>query len=190
MITIAWDVDDVLNNLTECWLKYYNSNNNTSFDYNDITKNPPHEILNISFEKYIESLDEFRMSEYAQQLVPNQDILDFMDKHKDRFNHIALTATSAHTAYNSSYWVLKNFYKYVFSYNVVPAKRDYLTYSNYSDKKSFLQQHSDVKILIDDSIKNVEDANSIGVKAYLLKRPWNEGMEINEIFNEIERSAV
>ena len=190
MITIAWDVDDVLNNLTEAWLKDYNERCGFGYKYEDLTQNPPCKLLKLSHSEYIDLLDSFRLSEKAKNLDANLKILKWMKQYSGKFSHIALTATSAHTAHNSAFWVLKNYGQYIHSYNIIPAKRNYTIATRYKTKKDFLLAHEDVKILVDDNIQNIEEANSCGVKAYLLKQPWNNGLDILQILDEIDREAM
>ncbi len=57
MRTIVWDVDDVLNNLTEHWLAGWQAGHaGFALDYREITRNPPHELFGLTFEAYLESL--------------------------------------------------------------------------------------------------------------------------------------
>ena len=73
MITICWDVDDVLNNLMEAWFCFFklDSNKDINIDYNDIIKNPPDELLGITKKEYLDSLDYFRVNYYSL-LPPNK----------------------------------------------------------------------------------------------------------------------
>lgn len=186
IITIAWDVDDVLNNLMDVWLDYYNSIFQTDYSFGQLVENPPNKILNISSKEYTKLLDEFRLSNFAKDLSPNLEIKHWMLQNIGKYRHIALTSTSAHTSFNSASWVFKNFYECIYSYNLVPAKRDYAIDLPYLSKKDFLSENNHVKILVDDNIKNIEDACSVGVKGFLLKKPWNDGMLLGEILQKID----
>ena len=50
MKTIIWDVDDVLNDLMYSWFQEHRDlyNPDSTLKYQDITQNPPHEILGIT----------------------------------------------------------------------------------------------------------------------------------------------
>ena len=64
MKTIVWDVDDVLNDLMKVWFKGWTSSGGSlcPLSYDQLTGNPPHEILKISMPEYLASLDAFRLS--------------------------------------------------------------------------------------------------------------------------------
>ncbi len=187
MITIAWDVDDVLNNLTGEWLKYFCKKYDKDISYSELTVNPPCEIIGVGLDEYLKSLDEFRMTDIALNLTPNKYILDWMKKSGRRFNHIALSATSAQTACNGAYWVMKNFYEYIHSYNIVPSYRNNDTISRpFKDKGEFIKECKYIDILIDDSEKNIERAKNAGALGFLVKQPWNKnGLEITEILEKL-----
>ncbi len=61
MKTIVWDVDDVLNNLMGDWFKKWRSLHPAcTLSYDNISGNPPHELLDINVDEYKHSLDTFR----------------------------------------------------------------------------------------------------------------------------------
>ena len=73
MKTIAWDVDDVLNELMFYWFEdcYKNEHNNIKQNFKDLVNNPPQDILGISNDEYLKSLDRFRISEKGRNLPQN-----------------------------------------------------------------------------------------------------------------------
>lgn len=188
MLTIAWDVDDVLNNLMQSWLIDYSEKNNCKVSYENIITNPPNQILGIELEKYLDSLDEFRLNPKALDMLPNAKILNWLNNKGHLFHHIALSTTSAKTARNGAFWVMKHFYKWIHSYNIVPSYRKDDEFSKLNKtKKDFLNKVKYVDVLIDDSEKNIKDAQDLGIKGFLVSRPWNKnGLTIDEILNKLE----
>ncbi len=92
MLTIVWDVDDVLNDLmlqwfTYCWLR---DRPGCTLKYGELTSNPPHAVLGISRDAYLSSLDEFRKTNRAVEMKPNGAVLEWMKQHGEKFRHIAL----------------------------------------------------------------------------------------------------
>ena len=73
-ITIAWDVDDVLNSLTTEWFAQYKKEHNISLAFTDLTSNPPHNLLGIRKQEYLDSLDKFR-AQHLMDLPPNSEML-------------------------------------------------------------------------------------------------------------------
>jgi len=170
------------------WLKDYCQKTNTQFDYADIKKNPPHELLGIGLDEYLASLDSFRMSDKALSMLPNCEIIAWMEKNGESFKHIALSATSHKTSGNGAFWTMKHFSKWINSYNIVPSYRLGENFIKQNEtKKDFLVRIKVVDILIDDSEKNIADANSIGVKGFLIAKPWNNGgYTIEEILAKLD----
>lgn len=189
MLTIAWDVDDVLNNLMQAWLEDFCEQKNIEFEYENIVTNPPHELLGISLAEYHTSLDEFRKSKKALYLNPNPQIIEWMEKNQNKFKHITLSGTSTETAKYGAFWVMKNFSKWINSYNIVPSYRAGENFVRQNEtKKDFLQWMNVVDILIEDNQKNYEDAKSLGIKSFLVARPWNKGgQSIEEILKELNK---
>ena len=57
--TIAWDVDDVLNNLMRAWFeeKWLIDHPECNLLYEGLTENPPHRLLETNVDNYLKSLD-------------------------------------------------------------------------------------------------------------------------------------
>lgn len=190
MLTIAWDVDDVLNDFMRNWLEdfWLVSRKDSVFLYDNLLENPPHEILGITFDEYLNSIDLFRLSDKAFHLEPNKEILNWLEEKGSSFRHMALTAVPLKTSPVSAYWVTKKFGKWIRSFNFVPSKRNGENHPVYhKNKKEFLNWIKKVDILIDDNKDNIEEAESLGIKGILISRPWNTGgYTIKEVLNILE----
>ena len=175
MKTIVWDVDDVLNCLTKEWFENYwlKIKPDYKISYSQINKNPPFEILSISLEEYLQSLDNFRKNNF-HNLKPVKEILNWFNINGNNYRHIALTATPLEISGISAEWVLKYFGKWIRSFNFVPSKRntDSIIYYD-KNKAEFLTQFKNIDIFIDDSEININDVKNIGIKTLLFPQPWN-----------------
>ncbi|MBT4512989.1 MAG: hypothetical protein HOC20_12390 [Chloroflexi bacterium] len=177
MKTIAWDVDDVLNDLMRSWFddSWRPSHLDCLLDYDGIVENPPHELLCVSMSEYLISLDSFRFSEAIRKMRPVPEVITWFHQHGERFRHIALTATPLRAAPLSSAWVMHHFGKWIRSFNVIPSKRQSEQIPIYDQsKEEFLRWFGRVDILVDDSPVNVAEAQTLGIQAILLPRPWNQ----------------
>lgn len=175
MKTIVWDVDDVLNNLMQDWFvqNWCKSNPECSLKYTDIISNPPEECLNISFNEYIKSLDEFRL-ENALAMEPVPEVLEWFTQNGHNYYHIALTAVPVKCAHLSAAWVLKHFGTWIRSFNVIPSPRSTDPEVKYhKTKKDFLKWFKLADVLVDDNIFNIDGAKDLGIKTVLFPRPWN-----------------
>lgn len=177
MTTIAWDVDDVLNDLTGVWLReeWRPAHPDCLTAYSELRCNPPHAILGAGLEEYLESLDHFRRSRY-RDLDPLPQALAWFESHGDRFRHIALTAVPLRYAPASADWVLRYFGRWIRSFNFVPSRRSGESIPAYdATKQDFLSWFGKASVLVDDLPGNIEAAQNSGVRAVLMPRPWNGG---------------
>lgn len=177
MKTVVWDIDDVLNDLMREWLLWFSDREKIKTNYEQITENPPNKILGITEKDYLNSLDEFRLSERYQKMKPLREVYSWFEREGNRFRHIALTATPLRCAPTTALWVLKNFGKWIRTFHFIPSKREGETLPLYdSDKAQFLEWLQKADFFIDDNEENVNLAKKIGVNAIIWKRPWNSSI--------------
>ena len=79
MKTIAWDVDDVLNDLMLMWFRqrWIIEHDDCKLKYEELTENPPHRLLGISVYEYLQSLDDYRLSPLYQQMKPVKEVMEW-----------------------------------------------------------------------------------------------------------------
>ena len=82
MLTVVWDVDDVLNDLTYQWFVYgwLAEHSDCRISYNELTCNPPHDVLGVDRSEYLSSMDDFRRTERARNMAPNREVLTWFRK--------------------------------------------------------------------------------------------------------------
>ncbi|MDD5584804.1 MAG: hypothetical protein PHV55_07095 [Candidatus Omnitrophica bacterium] len=175
MITIAWDVDDVLNELMRCWLeKKWLPQHPRTVTYNDITKNPPCECIGARMEEYLASLDDFRSSGRYQELRPVPEVKEWFLRHGHLFRHLAVTAVPVSVAHTSAEWVLKYFGLWIRTFHFVPSVRTGLEIPHYdAHKNDFIKWFGKIDVLIDDNEENINRCIESGTKGILFPRPWN-----------------
>ncbi len=173
--TIVWDVDDVLNDLTRSWLSLWRKDHpSCTVDYEDLKQNPPHEILGISVDSYLQSLDDFRLSPSYPNMPPIKEVKDWFVQNGGRFRHIALTAVPLRAASFSAQWVFRNFGVWIRAFHFVPSKRKDEKIPQYDrDKAEGLQHLRPVDFLVDDNAEHVMAAQNGGIQALFFPRPWN-----------------
>lgn len=176
MITIAWDVDDVLNDLMRAWLErwWLPAHGDRAIGYADLTENPPHRRLGIAREEYLQELDAFRLSPLAQEMTPAAEVVAWFEDYGGMARHVALTAAPLRTAHLSAAWVLRHFGRWIRSFHVVPSPRPGVEAPTYDRTKAdFLRWWGKVDLLVDDSPTHVAAAQRAGVCAVLWPQPWN-----------------
>lgn len=175
MTIIIWDVDDVLNELTENWL---NSINHSLVRTKQQLISPEfHAILGWSREKYLQSLDGYRRTSFAD-LIPNGSIQAFM-AHNSHVVHLVLTATPMLSAHLSAEWTIRHFGSWVDGFLLAPSARagSNSDRSTKADHISRLVSDHDRVVCIDDQPLNVETAQRAGATAILWPQPWNESTQ-------------
>lgn len=176
MLTLAWDVDDVLNDLMRKWFdsQWKKAHPECRIAYEDLSENPPHRILDIPKEHYLESLDAYRDGAAYDQMIPAPSVREWFIRHGRKYRHIALTAVPFSAAGTSAKWVMTHFGEWIRTYHFVPAYRAPCNIPVYDHSKNdFLQWLQKVHCLVDDNEDNIKQAESIGVKGILFPRPWN-----------------
>lgn len=178
MVTIAWDVDDVLNDLMRDWFEtgWKAEHRECKVSYDDLSENPPHRILRVTKERYLESLDAFRADSFQERMIPMLAVKKWFIHHGKEFRHIALTSVPFFAAGESARWVLTHFGEWIRTFHFVPSYRDACDIPMYDEKKhEFLKWIQRVDCLVDDNEDNIEGAQSAGIKGLLFPRPWNSG---------------
>jgi hypothetical protein len=187
--TIVWDVDDVLNDLTGSWFFSWRQDHpGCGVAYEDLQKNPPHEVLGITVNCYLQSLDSFRRSPQYENMAPIREVKDWFLQRGDRFHHIALTAVPLRAASVSAQWVFSHFGTWIRTFHFVPSKRKDETIPRYEDDKAdALRRLGPVDLFIDDSPDHVVAAEKAGIHALFFPRPWNHsGMSITETLASLQ----
>ena len=189
MKTIVWDVDDVLNDLMKCWFDDFLSfHEECPLTYADITQNPPHEILGLTKEAYLSSLDDFRLSQQGQKMRPVNEILEWFKCHGSKCRHMALTSRPRQTVAVASQWVFEHFGDWIRTFHFIPAERageDILYWDK--DKREFLRWLNKADALIEDNEENIQAARDLGITALMMPRPWNAETKqpVGDMLNEL-----
>jgi hypothetical protein len=178
MKTIVWDIDDVLNDCMKTWLEKYwlPSHPGCSLKYENLTENPPHRLLGVKKEEYLDSLDRFRLSSEAQQMVPDAYLINWFRENGIRFRHIALTARPRKTVFSAIDWVQRYYGEWFQTFSYVPAERPGEPPGHPDrSKEDFLMWLEKADYFIDDHPGNVAAAKKLGIMAFLVAHPWNSG---------------
>ena len=180
MLTIVWDVDDVLNPFMRVWFEdfWLPKNPQCSLAFKDITRNPPLEILGLSLEEYRESIDEFRLSDMFLSMEPDAAIYKWFMEHGHLYRHMALTAVPRLGASASANWTLKHFGDWIRTFVFVPSERageDIPVYE--TSKQQYLDWIEKAAVFIEDNPHNISNLENEKIECFLVDRPWNHSSE-------------
>lgn len=190
MWTIAWDVDDVLNDLMGAWLRqeWLPQHPQCKASVKDLRVNPPNSAVGVSLDEYLVSLDRFRRDRYLPELPPLPEATEWFERNGARYRHIALTAVPLEYAPVSAGWVVRHFGRWIRSFHFVPSKRSGDCAPQYDQsKQEFLDWYGKAAVLVDDHAGNIEAARKAGLRGVLVPRPWNNGTgTVSDAFQELE----
>ena len=174
-MTIAWDIDDVLNNLMQAWLveAWKPCHPECTLSYSQITENPPHRLLGVRESDYHSSLDTFRLSDEARALKPNRLIAEWLRTSGAEYHHVALTARPLESTPQAAEWTFRHFREHIRTFAVVPSRLCADQPGFHLNKSDFMRWFGNVHILVDDSEENVFAARKVGVHGVLYPQPWN-----------------
>jgi len=180
MKTIVWDLDDVLNDFTVAWLSggWKLAHPECPVAYEALRSNPPLVELKATRAEYLKSLDHFRLSQAAQHLKPQPQILDWFQTHGAEFNHHILTARPTATVAPAAAWAFQHFGKWIRHFHFVPSARSSdVIVTHEKNKAEVLRNIGDVAFFIDDSSENIADAEELGIRSILFPQPWNDSTD-------------
>jgi len=174
MLTIVWDVDDVLNNLMQQWYVngWLQEHPNCALHYSDLTSNPPHRVLDVNLEEYLASMDAFRRTQAGIELSPNNEILQWFVEYGHQFRHIALTARPLDSAPDVAAWVMRYFGTWVRCFGVVPTRTGQAIPIYDSSKGEFLSWLGKGDVMVDDTPENLTKAEQLGLQVFAWPQPW------------------
>ncbi len=177
MLTLVWDIDDVLNDLMRAWFteEWLPGHPECRLTYADLSENPPHRVMGIAKQEYLASIDRFRLSEKGRALQPNRSILEWFRIHGAKFRHMALTARPMDSVPYVAEWLFRHFGDYLRNFGVVPTRVGDGVPRYDRDKGEYLRWFGKGDLLIDDNEENVAAARVLGMRSVLYPQPWNHG---------------
>lgn len=192
-MTIVWDVDDVLNSLTRDWLtqEWLPAHPECRLGYSDLTENPPHQILGVEKNVFLQSLDKYRFSAHARDTAPVAAVYDWFREHGPRCSHIALTARPLATIPPLSSWLFQHFGPWIRAFGFVPSPRpDDRSPRYHAAKQDWLKWISAGDIFVDDNSDNIQQAAALGLKTILIPQPWNNATgTLHDALNSLASAA-
>lgn len=157
-MTILIDIDDVLNNLLECWLKCLN----TKYQYNV----KPEEVIDWNIRKFFPTLTSEQIFEplndieFWKTVTPKKDAPKYLKQLFDEKNNIYLCTSTYYKNIQSKFeYFIKKYYPFIEWDKVIVAHN---------------KQMINADILIDDGIHNLVGGNYTKI---LFAAPHNKGLD-------------
>jgi hypothetical protein len=176
MKMIAWDVDDVLNDLMGEWLEkgWAAERPDLPLRLDQIIENPPQRLLGIPAAEYLQSLDRFRLGA-GDSLMPVPEVLSWFGEYGERFHHVAISAVPRRAAHVSASWVVRHFGRWMPVFCFVPSPRPGEPAPNFARSKVEVMRWARADVLVDDNPTTIGELEAAGLEGILWPRTWNAG---------------
>lgn len=154
---IGIDIDDVLNNLTECVLEVYNKDSGDNLTIDKITE---YDMRQFVKRKYRDNFFEYFGDKRVWEIVkPNKAAFKMLNRlHSEGHSIYFVTATHPLNVKNKYYWLRKHLEWECWDSLVVTKDKSLLT---------------GLDVFIDDNIDNLGYENDNNIVYILYLRPWN-----------------
>ena len=169
---IGIDFDDVIFNLSDHLLDYFNERFHTAFKRGDINQYQMGVLWNLSKEEEHKVIMDFCFSELHHGVLPVKGAIEGINELSKNHTLVVVTAREEARREMTHAWIdkhLPNVFKSVI-----------LTHHNHEDvsmrkKKSDICREFGIKVFVDDSLSNVTDVSQVVDTVFLLDTPWNQG---------------
>jgi len=169
------------------WIDYWNFHHNSSFTYNNIKTWDIHKYLNCDISEFWKYMDNFKLEGNYSNLKSNREVLQWFKNYGDYFHHIVITATPLNTAHISAEWTFRNYGRWIRDFVCIPSYRNGDGENCFDkSKKDYFLRTNIADIFIDDNPLSCEDViQETEMKVFCVKKPWNNGVLIKDILNEL-----
>ncbi len=174
-MTIAIDIDEVLADTLNSYIKYYNNTYNTSFKREQFfTYRCWWEVLQVEFDEGVVRFNDFVDKGYFGNLPLIRGAQEAVTKLKQNHDLVIITSRMGELKEITKKWLDENFFGCFL--------KIYHTESIY-DKNAITKHQacleSKANILIEDDISFASECMNNGIKVLLFDSPWNRDFEIS-----------
>jgi len=169
---IGVDIDGVLANFVDPFLKYIEQKKNLRINKTDIDTYHPWQKFGISKDEMQILIEDFYVHEMFKQVEPlegSKEGIDFL--HKMSRLHIITARDKNLVGDNTKQWLAKHFGQKFSSINFSRNVR----LGQVGKSKAEMGKNLDLSWMIEDSIEIAQKCSQIGIKVILIDQPWNQG---------------
>ena len=188
MKKIGIDMDDVLMDFGVNLFEFYNSRNGTNFTQADALHFELTKVWNCDPEKAIQTVADFYKTDLHHNASPLAGAVEFVKKQKNNGHELfVITARPEEHKEATTNWLTKHFPNLFSDIVFLNHSSGGATDPKKSKKKSEACRDLGIEIFIDDALHNVNDVATatVGIKTYLLDKPWNRNGELHSSVKRI-----
>ena len=173
---IAVDMDEILCEYFETYLKFYNKKFNTHFKIEDITDYNIWNILGGTYEDTVENTALYHDSDIFKTIPVIEGAIKGIKKIKKKHQLVLVTGRPSNTKKMTQIWLNQYFPECFESVNFA----NHWSKSGEQLKKSTFCKQLGAELLIDDCLEYAQDCGNNGIKVLLMDRPWNQVESLSE----------
>ncbi len=179
MVKIAIDIDEVLADQADAFVRFSNQRWGTNLHVDDYTEHWA-ELWNLNLEETLARRDELFDGKVYQTLAPIHAADEVLRRLSQRFELCIVTSRSSVLNTDTREW-LKRHYPGIFSDDVIHFSGiwDKVDHTTHAQTKADILKSLDADYLIDDQPKHCIGASEVGIKSILFgDYKWNRGVEM------------
>lgn len=172
---IAVDIDDVLADTLNGFLKYYNKKYNTKFQRRDFNIYHWGDVLGLHFGDFLKIFKDYALNGNFRKLLPARGAQAAMAKLKKNHSLVVVTGRENYLIADTEYW-LKRYYPGIFS--GVHYTASMLEKEKGKGSKTGACWQEGVDLMIEDQYDFAKDCAADGIKTLLMECPWNRDLKL------------
>jgi uncharacterized HAD superfamily protein len=172
---IGIDLDDVLSLSMQEVINFHNDTYGTNLKFEDFHTYNLWEIWGGTIEEAVDKIHTFHKSSYAMNAKPlpySQEVIARLKKNNKLF---VITARMDDIKNETEEWLNKYFPN---TFSKIYYTNHFSSNLSAKTTKKKVCDELDIDILIEDSLKNVLDCNTLERKSFLFDYPWNQSDEL------------
>ncbi len=171
MKTIGVDLDDVLLNFNDSFLRFHNENYGTNFERKDVTQFEVEKLWSITALELQERFQKFYGSDQHKNAEPVEGAIDAIEELAKNNKLVIITSSPQSVEKSVREW-LKNHFKDKFE-DIHFTKKSTFDHDKRRNKGEMCQELG-IDVFIDDHPDNAESISACGIPVYLIDTPWNQ----------------
>jgi len=172
---IAVDLDDVLCSFITEFLKWYNPQHNTNWQFDDVVDYHWPNFMHVTLEQAIKDVHEFFLSEGFANLPLMPGAHEFISQLTGQ-HELYIVTSRQNVAKNTTYnWLDRNFPGV---FRKVMFANHYSADGSPARTKGELCREIGCELIVDDDGRHVDSLLQSGIKVVLMDKPWNKNDQL------------
>ncbi|MFO0743441.1 MAG: hypothetical protein U0469_00060 [Candidatus Paceibacterota bacterium] len=183
-LKIGVDIDEILAPFNNNFIDFLNKKINTNYKVENFSSYNIEEETGHTKEEIHELLDEFSISLNAKEMMPIFGAVEsIFDLQKNDCELYAITARPVYIETETREWIEKHFSNHFKEiYHLGRSHKSEIKEINKGD----ISKELDIKIFIEDSLKNAFEISSHNIPVILLDKPWNQEENLPENIHRVK----